>query len=175
LELVSTDAAGLVREVVIEVAVLARNKGLSISASLPETPLHAEVDEASFRRMLVILLDNAIKYTPAGGSVTVRVQDDGGELAIAVSDTGPGIPAGELPFIFDRFWRADKVRSRDAGGTGLGLAIAREIAERHHATLSVESSLGYGSTFTIRLPRVDHETPGLHAPTEQSAVPRDLK
>jgi two-component system sensor histidine kinase BaeS len=76
--------------------------------------------------------------------------EDAGYVVIAIADTGVGIPAEELPLVFDRFWRADKVRSRDAGGTGLGLAIAREIAESHDAELSVESSIGHGSTFSVR-------------------------
>ncbi len=138
-ELVSTDVAALVNDVVNEVMVLAADKGLNVSSSSPGTPVRALVDEVSFRSMLVILLDNAIKYTPTGGSIVVRVMEDASEVAIAVADTGTGIPADNLPLIFDRFWRADKVRSRDAGGTGLGLAIAREIAEQHDAKLTVES------------------------------------
>ena len=98
--------------------------------------------------MLLILLDNAIKYTPTVGSITISVIQDDSNVAIAVADTGAGIPADELPFVFDRFWRADKVRSRDAGGTGLGLAIAREIVQSHHGTLKVESSVGQGLEWT---------------------------
>lgn len=163
IELASTDIVAVVRDVVDEVMVLAADKGLNISSSFPETSMHAMIDEISFRRMLVILLDNAIKYTPAAGAISVRVMADGGYLAISVQDTGPGIPADDLPFIFDRFWRADKVRSRDAGGTGLGLAIAREIAERHHATITVGSLVGQGSTFTVRLERAVPER--IQAPT----------
>ena len=128
LELVSIDVTALVREVVSEAMMLATEKGLSVSTELPEQPLQAAIDEASFRRVLLILLDNAIKYTPGSGRITVSAIEDEEGVAIAIADTGPGIPADDLPFIFDRFWRADKVRSRDAGGTGLGLAIAREIA-----------------------------------------------
>ncbi len=146
-ELVSTELTPFVADVVNGVKELASGKGLSLSANLPETSIRADIDEPSFRRMLVILLDNAIKYTDEGGRVTVTMTDG----AIAISDTGKGISAEELPFVFDRFWRADTVRSRDAGGTGLGLAIAREIAESHGAQLTVESSLGRGSTFTVRL------------------------
>ncbi len=132
---------------------LASCKELTVLTSLPEVPIHADVDQASFRRMLLILLDNAIKYTAPGGAVTIRAIEDEGQVAIVVQDTGAGIPTDQLPFIFDRFWRADKVRSRDAGGTGLGLAIAREIAESHHAELSVDSHVGQGSAFTVRLQR----------------------
>jgi signal transduction histidine kinase len=118
--------------------------------------------------MLLVLLDNAIKYTSAGDSIVVRVMEDATDVAIAVADTGPGIPADDLPFIFDRFWRADQVRSREAGGTGLGLAIAREIAERHQAKLTVESPVGHGSTFTVRLRREVEERVTVRTPSEQS-------
>src|SRR4051794_36374695 len=151
IELLPTDMSALVQDVVSEGMVLASNKEVEVSTSLTGRPVRAEVDEASFRRMLLILLDNAIKYTQSGGHVTIRLIKEESQVAIAVADTGPGIPAADLPFIFDRFWRADKVRSRDAGGTGLGLAIAHEIAQSHGAELEVESSVGHGSTFTVRL------------------------
>lgn len=154
LELVSTDIAALAREAVSEITVLASNKGLTISTSLPEHPIEVAIDEASFRRLLLILLDNAVKYTTAPGSVTMSVIEDGNRIGIAVADTGGGIPAEQLPLVFDRFWRADKVRSRDAAGTGLGLAIAREIAQSHQAELEVKSSVGIGSTFIVWLRRL---------------------
>jgi heavy metal sensor kinase len=152
-ELVSTDLVALVRDVVNEVMVLASDKGLSVWTSLPDTPSRALLDEVPFRRMLLILLDNAVKYTLTGGNIIVRVREEASEALISVADTGPGNPADDIPFIFDRFWRADTVRSRDSGGTGLGLAIAREIADRHTAKLTVESSVGQGTTFTVRLRR----------------------
>ncbi len=153
MELAAADLTALLREVVSEVGTLAANKGLEVTANLPEAEVRVPVDERSFRRMLLILLDNAIKYTPARGAIAIALLENVSELSITVTDTGAGIPAEQLPFIFDRFWRADKVRSRDAGGTGLGLAIAREIAQSHGAELTVESSVGKGSTFTVRLPR----------------------
>ncbi len=152
-ELISTDVVSLVREVAKEVMMVASEKGLEVSTNAPEDAVCAAIDEHSFRRMLLILLDNAIKYTPAGGRVTVSVIEDASSVTVAVADTGPGIPKDELPLLFDRFWRADKVRSRDSGGTGLGLAIARQIARSHGVELAVESSVGYGSTFTVRLGR----------------------
>jgi heavy metal sensor kinase len=154
LRLAPVDIAMLLEDVVSEIKMLAAGKEITVLTSLPEDTVHSEVDEPSFRRMLLILLDNAIKYTAQGGKLTIRVTQDGRQVAIAVADTGTGIPADELPFVFDRFWRADKVRSRDAGGTGLGLAIAREIAQAHSAELTVESSVGQGSTFTVRLRRL---------------------
>ena len=167
-ELVPTDLAMLAGDIVSEVMVLAADKELNVCSSLPETPIRTLLNEASFRRMLLILLDNAIKYTPKAGTITVRVWEVAGEAVIAVADTGPGISVDDLPFIFDRFWRADKVRSRDAGGTGLGLAIAREIAERHKAKLMVESSVGYGTTFTVRLRRDTGERSAESTPSEQA-------
>ncbi|HEX4773272.1 MAG TPA: ATP-binding protein [Bryobacteraceae bacterium] len=152
-ELVSIDLTGLLEEVASEIRILASSKELTVLTSLPEQPILAEVDEASFRRMLLLLLDNAIKYTAPGGNVSIGAAESAGQIVVAVADTGAGIAADELPLVFDRFWRADKVRSRDAGGTGLGLAIARDIAERHNAELTVESSAGHGSTFSVRLRR----------------------
>jgi signal transduction histidine kinase len=110
-------------------------------------------DEAKLQQLLLILVDNAIKYTPSGGKVVVGAYRDDGRVSIAVTDTGVGIASGDLPHVFERFWRADKVRSRDAGGTGLGLTIAQQIAGQHGATLSVESEVGRGSTFTLRFPK----------------------
>ncbi|HZQ50821.1 MAG TPA: ATP-binding protein [Bryobacteraceae bacterium] len=171
LELALTDLTALVGDVVNEVKMLAADKGLNVSMNLPDRPVLVAVEEHSFRRMLLILLDNAIKYTPAGGSVTVSLIGETDGLAIAVADTGAGIPPAELPFIFDRFWRADKVRSREAGGTGLGLAIAREIAQAHAAELTADSCVGSGSTFTVRLPRSE-ERLNAPRPAQQLSEPR---
>ena len=157
MELVATDVVGVVSDVASEAAMVAAEKGLTIATELTETPVHAGLDEGSFRRMLLILLDNAVKYTPPGGSITVRMTEHANDVEIAVADSGIGIPAEQLPFVFDRFWRADQVRSREGGGTGLGLAIAREIANSHGAVLAVASSVGKGSTFTVRLQRLRHE------------------
>lgn len=157
MELVSTDVVPVVSDVASEAAILAADKGLTIATDLPGTPATVALDEASFRRMLLILLDNAVKYTSSGGSITVRVMEHANDLEIAVVDSGIGIPAEQQPFVFDRFWRADQVRSREAGGTGLGLAIAREIANTHGAELTVTSSLGHGSTFIVRLRRLAYE------------------
>ncbi len=166
-ELVSTNLTELVKEVAHEVDSLASEKGLQLSLKLPERAIEAVVDGASFRRMLVILLDNAVKYTQHGG-ITVTLVDDARHVTVSVADTGIGIPANELPFIFDRFWRADQVRSRNAGGAGLGLAIAREIAQYHGAELTAESSIGVGSVFTVRLPQSTRERVGSDLTTEQS-------
>jgi signal transduction histidine kinase len=110
-------------------------------------------DEGLLRRLIANLLDNAIRYTPAGGKVTAEVsaQEDGVRLRIA--DTGVGIAAEARPYVFERFFRADPARSRADGGFGLGLAIVKWIAESHRGAVEVESEAAKGSTFTVTLPR----------------------
>jgi signal transduction histidine kinase len=109
-------------------------------------------DDEMLKRMLLNLLDNAVKYTPAGGEISVALSSQNGNAIIIVSDTGIGIPSEDQPRIFDRFYRVDKARSRALGGAGLGLSIARWIVEGHGGSLSVSSSVGRGSTFTVNLP-----------------------
>ena len=105
--------------------------------------------------MILNLLDNAIKYTPAGGRVVVSCERAGNEYALNVTDSGPGIPEDLHKRVFERFFRADKARTRsenDGGGAGLGLSIARWIAERHGGAVTAHSELGMGSTFEVRIP-----------------------
>jgi len=118
-----------------------------------ESPICA--DESLLRRMILNLLDNAIKYTPTGGNVTISCRRAGSEYALSIADTGTGIPPELQPRIFERFFRADKARSRpesDGGGAGLGLSISRWIAEAHHGRLELTHSDSTGSTFTAYLP-----------------------
>jgi two-component system, OmpR family, sensor kinase len=133
---------------------LAISKGVTLTSSIqPELPLYA--DEDLLRRMLLNLLDNAIKYTPAGGMINVDCRRDANFYVLRVSNTGPGIPAELQSRIFERFFRADKARSRsegDTGGAGLGLSIARWIAEAHHGRLELTQSDSSGTTFTAYLP-----------------------
>jgi signal transduction histidine kinase len=110
-------------------------------------------DRDQVRQVLVILLDNAVRYTPAGGRIHVQAREDGKEAVLTVHDTGIGIPEEALPRVFERFYRADDARNRQSGGVGLGLAIARELVTRHSGRISVTSTEGAGSTFTVRLPR----------------------
>jgi len=110
-------------------------------------------DETQLASMFANLVDNAVKYTPPGGRVEVTGGFEGSEIAVRVSDTGIGIPEGSLPRIFERFYRVDKARSKETGGTGLGLSIVRHIAENHGGRVTVESTPGEGSTFTVYLPR----------------------
>jgi two-component system sensor histidine kinase SenX3 len=110
-------------------------------------------DETQLASMFTNLMDNAVKYTPSGGRVEVTGGFEGSEVVIRVSDTGIGIPEGKLPRIFERFYRVDKARSKETGGTGLGLSIVKHVAENHGGRVTVESTLGEGSTFTVYLPR----------------------
>ncbi len=127
--------------------------GLSLEADTPATPVLLNGDLAAISRLAVILVDNAVKYTPAPGRVTVRIRPEKRTAVLEVEDTGPGIAAEDLPRVFDRFYRADKARSRDSGGAGLGLSIARWIAERHGGSIAIDSQPGCGCRVTVRLPR----------------------
>jgi signal transduction histidine kinase len=117
-------------------------------------PLRVDADPERCREVMLILLDNAIKYTPDGGSVTLTARESGDEAVVTVSDTGIGVPPAELNRLFDRFYRVDKARSRAAGGAGLGLSIAREIMDALGGTLKLESQPRVGTIATMRLPLV---------------------
>jgi heavy metal sensor kinase len=144
----------LVADCVHSARTLALAKGLSLSSEARgELPIHA--DESLLRRMILNLIDNAVKYTPKGGSVTVLCGQEGQEYAIRLTDTGVGIATELQPRIFERFFRADMARSRsenDGGGAGLGLSIARWIAAAHQGRLELTQSGSSGSTFTAFLP-----------------------
>ncbi len=109
-------------------------------------------DARRIAQILRNLLGNAVTCTPPGGCIQVRVLPGNGEVAVEVEDTGPGIPPGHLPHLFDRFYRTDASRSRATGGAGLGLAIVRQLAEAHGGRVWVESEVGKGSTFGFSLP-----------------------
>jgi len=143
----------VVEEMVENARVLGEMKHLQIELLDGCDPL-VSVNEMKFKQLLLNLIDNAVKYTPSKGRITISCQVYGGQVELAVADTGCGIAAEDLPRIFDRFYRVDKSRSRVDGGYGLGLAICKGIAEAHHGTIHVESSLGKGSTFYVRLPLI---------------------
>jgi signal transduction histidine kinase len=107
---------------------------------------------------LINLLGNALHYTPPGGTVTVRLQAVGEEVAVSVEDTGHGIEPEHLPHLFERFYRTDWARAKDSGGTGLGLSIVKEIAEAHGGSISVISEVNKGSIFTLRVPAPARQT-----------------
>jgi two-component system, OmpR family, phosphate regulon sensor histidine kinase PhoR len=124
---------------------------LELSLDIPDIVFNA--DSQQVEQILSNLLDNAINYTPSGGSVTISAAEDDTFVSISVSDTGIGIPPSEVPRIFDRFYRVDKARSRQAGGTGLGLSIVRDIVDAHSGTITVQTKPGKGSKFTVVLPK----------------------
>ena len=156
---VAINVSSLCQDAADRAAELASAKGITVSTDLRSTSIVVDGDETALRRLLLILVDNAVKYTPAGGRVNVRLALEKDAALIRISDTGIGIAAADLPHVFDRFWRADKVRSRATGGTGLGLAIARWIVDRHGGTIVVSSELGKGSTFTVTLPLAPESRP----------------
>jgi signal transduction histidine kinase len=123
--------------------------------------VHVQGDREQLRQLVVILVDNALRYTPGGGDVEVAVERSGDTATVIVRDTGIGIDQAALGRVFDRFYRADEARNRDSGGAGLGLAIARQLVEEHGGRISVESRPGRGSTFTVRLPLATPQRAGL--------------
>ncbi|HEY3862686.1 MAG TPA: ATP-binding protein [Verrucomicrobiae bacterium] len=145
------DLAPLAASTTEQMSLLAEDKGISVACNA-EGKVSVEGDRARIKQVVVNLLDNAIKYTPAGGSINLNVQAREGKAVIEVADTGIGIPPGALPHIFERFFRVDKARSRDAGGAGLGLAIVKSICTAHGGRVEVESGEGRGSRFTVELP-----------------------
>jgi two-component system OmpR family sensor kinase len=141
---------GAVAHEAVEAARTAAGNKVSIKYVSPERPVEAAFDLEAIQSAVSILLDNALKYSAAGGTVSVRVSEDGSRAELEVSDTGIGISDEELPLIFERFYQADPARSQ--GGAGLGLAIARQIAESHAGEIGVRSRAGEGSAFVLRIP-----------------------
>jgi heavy metal sensor kinase len=131
---------------------LADARQLQWSQSIPDVPLWVTADPDSLGRLLLILLDNAIKYTPVCGSVGIHVANSNGHVQIEVRDTGIGIAEADLPHVFERFYRADSARSSDSGGAGLGLSIGQWIAKAHLGEITVESAPERGSVFHLKLP-----------------------
>jgi signal transduction histidine kinase len=143
------DLCALLDKVTEHLKVLAEQKSIALNTVAPES-VSMKGHETQLRRLFVNLVDNAIKYTPPKGKVVVSLKKDN-DLAVAeISDTGQGIPADELPYIFDRFYRVDKARTSE--GFGLGLSIARSIAQAHKGDIKVRSHEGLGTTFTVFLP-----------------------
>jgi len=135
-----------------QVRPLAQERELTVSVDTHPQPVIVEADPNRVQQVLLIVLDNAIKHTPPGGRVDVRVGLHGKEAEVAVSDTGEGIAPEHLHRLFDRFYRVDASRSRDSGGSGLGLAIARSLITAHSGHLSVTSTVGVGTRVLVRLP-----------------------
>jgi signal transduction histidine kinase len=142
--------AKIVNQAIKSISPLAQQKHITIEKTLQDYTLKASPSQ--LLEVLMILLDNAIKYTPSKGTITISVTKHQRSVQITVSDTGPGIPVQEQPYIFDRFFRTDKARTSVDGSVGLGLAIAHQIIKNHRGELSVKSQPGNGSTFIISLP-----------------------
>jgi two-component system phosphate regulon sensor histidine kinase PhoR len=149
---VDSDIADLIDDVVARLDSQRDKAGLTLSVDI-ERPLMAPCDTDEIAQVLVNLLDNAIKYTPRGGSVEVRAHLRKNRVGIEVTDTGIGILQQDIPRLFERFYRTDKARSRQSGGTGLGLSIVKHIVERHGGELWVRSEYNRGSTFGFTIPR----------------------
>jgi signal transduction histidine kinase len=131
----------------------AEEKGLKFEVDIAKEPLVLVGFEAGLERVLMNLISNAVKYTSAGGSVTVRAWSEDNQIRVEVSDTGIGIPEEALPRIFEEFYRAKNAKAIEMEGTGLGLAIAKDVVEQHGGQISVESVEGEGSTFSVTLPQ----------------------
>jgi two-component system phosphate regulon sensor histidine kinase PhoR len=145
------DCSAVAADVVASFAKIAARKSIRLEARDAPTPL-VSGDSDRLRRILEHLVDNALKYTPDGGQVTVHVAPGDGGALVSVEDTGPGISSEHLPRLFERFYRVDTARSRELGGTGLGLSIVKHLAESMGASVRVRSKPGKGSTFEVRLP-----------------------
>jgi len=145
------DLVALLSGIADSVQAVADDQGTEIQLDLPGEPLVVEGDADRLRQVVGNLLGNALRYTPAGGRVTLRAWRAGGRARIQVSDTGPGIAPEDLPHVFDRFYRAGTARDRASGGSGLGLAIARALVQAHGGEIEVASLPGEGATFTIVL------------------------
>jgi len=124
----------------------------SLTMDIPAGNFTINADKAKIEQLLVNLIDNAIKYTPAEGTITISLVNQHPSLAINIQDSGIGIPAEHLGRIFERFYRVDKARSRQFGGTGLGLAIVKHIVSLHQGTIQIESKLTLGTLIKITLP-----------------------
>lgn len=154
LDRIPVDLAECLRKACSDGRILAEAKGLTFRDDISFSPLIVAGDSHALHRLFLILVDNAVKYTPSQGSISVRLERNGHSAVAELRDSGIGIAAEDLPHIFDRFYRADKSRSREFGGVGLGLSIARWVAEAHSGSIEVQSTLAVGSVFRVRLPLV---------------------
>ncbi|MEB3198501.1 MAG: ATP-binding protein [Candidatus Sericytochromatia bacterium] len=144
--------ATVIAEAVETVAPQAKQREVALRTDLPETSLDLEGDASRLRQVLVNLVANAVKFTPSGGTVTLRAWGESERVHLAIADTGIGIPAKDLPHIFDRFFRVTRNRSRLQGGSGLGLTIVKQAVDAHRGEIHVESTEGQGTTVYLALP-----------------------
>ena len=151
LHLGPVDVGAVLAQTVDSFALLAQDSQISLELDAPNGLPPALADPDRLAQVLRNLLANALRHAASGGHVQVRARPEAGELRLSVIDDGPGIPAADLPHVFDRFWRGDPARSRDSGGSGLGLAITRHLVEAQHGQIGVESHEGRGTEFWFTL------------------------
>jgi signal transduction histidine kinase len=147
-----TPLGPLVSQVVSEIEVARAAREVTLARELPDDLPPVDADRERVHQVLFNLVDNAVRFTPEGGAVTIAAHRHNGSVEISVADTGVGIPPEHLPRLFERFYRVDTARAREDGGTGIGLAIARSVVEAHGGHIKAESELGKGSVFTFDLP-----------------------
>ena len=152
LSFANVELGRFVAETVRDLAPLAADRGITLTVSAPGPPIFVFADAGRLQQVLHNLLENSMRYTETGGAIEVRASAAPGEALLAVSDTGLGIPETDLPYVFERFFRSRSSRHVYPGGSGLGLSIVRWIVEAHKGRVTVESVVGEGSTFTVRLP-----------------------
>ena len=157
LQLTGVEVSKVIAEAVTTVAPQAKQREVKLESDLPQGELMLEADRSRLRQVLVNLVANAVKFTPAGGEVRVKAWTENGDVRFAISDTGIGIPAQDLPHIFDRFFRVTRGRSRLQGGSGLGLTIVKQAIDAHRGEINVESTEGQGTTIYIKLPASQKE------------------
>ena len=148
----SVELDDLVAEACDDYEILADQKSIRLDRSLNASGAIIEGNSSALRRMLIVLLDNGIKYAPADGEVGVSTRVQNGLVVLQVRDNGPGITADSLPHLFDRFYRSDSSRARTVGGAGLGLALAKSIADRHGANITASSPEERGALFSVAFP-----------------------
>lgn len=150
--MVTLDLSLVASEAFERIELVAESKQIQVRFIKADRPVVVRGESDALARLLFILLDNAVKYTASGGSVSLQLSVSDGHAEVAIADTGIGIAPDDLPHIYERFWRTDKVRTRQMGGAGLGLSIARWIVDQHHGQIQAFSELQKGSRFVVRLP-----------------------
>ena len=152
------EASQLVRELGEDAQTLAATKGIRATCSVPHEAVRVCGDAGGLRQLFLILLDNACRYTPADGEISIGLTTSGSDAIITVSDTGMGIPPHELDRVTDRFYRGSNTSRMTPHGAGLGLHIAQSIAERHGGEIEIESDFGRGTTVRVRLPLLEESS-----------------
>jgi len=152
LHMTEFDIAALAQEAIASWQKVAVAHGLHLTGVIPAQPIYVTGDSLALRRVLDVLLDNAVKYSSAPGDITLLLESAPDRVSFRVRDNGTGLHSEEHSKIFERFYRVDKARSRQMGGAGLGLSIAHWITQQHHGTITVSSAPGHGSVFSVELP-----------------------